>query len=40
MCFSTFIQKIWVDYLENINKEKEKGEAQCQSAGLKAKIEL
>ena len=38
MCFSTFTQSIWIDYLENITKEHEKGEAQCQSAGLKAII--
>ena len=38
MCFSSFTQSIWIDYLENITKEREKGEAQCQSAGLKATI--
>ena len=34
MCFSTFTQSIWIDQ----EKEQEKGEAQCQSAGLKASI--
>ena len=38
MCFSTFTQSIWIDYLENVNREQEKGEAQCQRAGLKATI--
>ena len=38
MCFPTFTQSIWIDYFENITKEQEEGEAQCQSAGLKATI--
>ena len=38
MCFCTFTQSIRVDYLENITNEQEEGEAQCQSAGLKATI--
>ena len=29
MCFSIFTQSIWIDYFENITKEKEKDEAQC-----------
>ena len=29
MCFSTFTQGIWIDYLENIIKEQENGETQC-----------
>ena len=37
MSFSTFTQSIWIDYLENITKEQEKGEAQCQNVGLKPK---
>ena len=40
MCFSTFTQSIWIDYLENITKELKKGEAQCQSTGVKARINL
>ena len=28
MCFSTFTQSMWIDYLENINKEQEKGEGK------------
>ena len=36
--YSTFTQSIWIYYLENITKEQEKGEAQCQSAGLKSTI--
>ena len=38
MCSSTFNQIIWIDYLENITKEQEKGEAQCQNAGLNVTI--
>ena len=38
MCFFIFIQSIWFYYLENITKEQKKGEAQCQSAVLKATI--
>ena len=33
MCFSTFTQSIWIDYLENITKQQEKKEAQYKSAG-------
>ena len=36
MYFPTVTQSIWIDYLENITKEK--GMAQCQSAGLKSTI--
>ena len=38
MCFSTFTKSIWIDYLENITKDQEKGDAQCQSTGLKSTI--
>ena len=38
MWFSTFTQNMWIDYLENIAKEQEKGEAQCQRADLKTTI--
>ena len=38
MCFLTFTQSIWIDCLENITKEQEKGEVQCQNAGLKNTI--
>ena len=38
MCLSIFTHKIWIDYLENITKEQEKVDAQCQSASLKATI--
>ena len=38
MCFSTFTESMWIEYFENITKEHEKGEAQCQSAGLKPTI--
>ena len=39
MSFSAFTQSIWIDYLENITKEHAKGEAQCQTAGLKATVD-
>ena len=38
MCFSTITQSIWIDHFENNTKEQDKGEAQCQSAGLNATI--
>ena len=38
MCFSTFTESIWIAYLDNVTKEKEKWEPQCQSAGLKDTI--
>ena len=36
MCFTTFSQNIWIDYIENITREK--GKAQFQIAGLNVTI--
>ena len=38
MFFLTFTQSIWNDYLENITRDQEKREAQCQSVGLNTTI--
>ena len=38
MYFSTFTQNILIYYPENITREQEKREAQCQSPGLNATI--